>query len=72
MGIFGTPVVPVVPGPDGARRPGDDVKTGDPCAACGQGGDYRMTRVMERHGGVRMMLCIDFKQCNRRAGVIKG
>ena len=49
----------------------DTAKTGDPCAACGQGGDYRMQRTLERHGGVRMMLCIDFRTCNRRSGVIK-
>jgi hypothetical protein len=62
--------VPVIPGPDGVRRPGDDAKTGDPCSACNMGGDFRGTRLLERHDGVRMMLCIDFRQCNRRSGVM--
>jgi len=49
----------------------DTAKTGDPCAACDEAGDYRLKRTLERHGGVRMMLCIDFRSCNRRSGVVK-
>jgi len=51
----------------------DDARQGDACAACGQGMIQAPanTRVMERHGGRRMMLCIDFRGCNRRSGVIK-
>jgi len=62
---------PVVPGKEGARRPAEDVvSASDPCAACGADNkDHNGARVLERHGNMRMMLCRDFKSCNKRSGV---
>ncbi len=46
-------------------------KTGDPCAACGQGGDYRLKRelrsIINSDGrSIPVMLCIDAAACGRR------
>ena len=46
-------------------------KTGDPCAACGQGGDYRLKRSLQAVDGIRLMLCIDYRACNRRSGAVR-
>lgn len=57
--------VPVVPGKQGQY----DIKsgkTGDPCAACGEAGDYRMKRELRVVQGVRIMLCFDALACGQR------
>jgi hypothetical protein len=59
--MFGFNAPPVIPGPDGARRPKDP----PPCDACraSQG----VTRVPMNVGGEVIMLCLDAANCNERS-----
>lgn len=54
---------PVIPGV--YQNP--SCRSTDPCAACGAG--VPEARVVERHGGMQMMLCFDFMACNERSGI---